>query len=71
MNTDDFARRLEHLESTQTHLERQYDELNQAVIEQAKLLKRMQSILQRLTESVETGERDRIRSTSPKPPHYQ
>ncbi len=68
---DDSAARLERIETHLAHLERQFEELNQVVIEQGRALKRLASLQQRLSECVENAELDRIRSTNPKPPHYQ
>ena len=70
MDTE-LAQRLERLESHVAHLERQYEELNQVVIEQAKSLRKLQANQQRLADTVETSELDRIKSTNAKPPHYQ
>ena len=70
MNTE-FSERLARLESNIAHLEKQYEELNQVVIEQAKTIRKLQSNQQRLADSVETAELDRIKSTNAKPPHYQ
>lgn len=67
----ELAQRLERIESYAAHLERQYEELNQVVIEQGKALRKIQAHQLRLSESVETAELDRIRSTNAKPPHYQ
>jgi uncharacterized coiled-coil protein SlyX len=67
---DEEAKRLERVETHLTHLERQYEELNQVVIEQAKILKRIQANQERLASSVQTSELERIKSTNPKPPHY-
>ena len=68
---DEFAQRLEKIESHLAHLERQYEELNQVVIEQARMIKRLQTQQGKIAESVETAEMERIRATNPKPPHYQ
>lgn len=67
----ELAQRLERLESHVAHLERQYEELNQVVIEQGKALRKIQTQQARLSETVETAELDRIRATNAKPPHYQ
>ena len=63
--------RLERLESHLAHLERQHEELNGVVIEQGKAIKKLQSHQQRIAETVETTELERIKSTNIKPPHYQ
>ena len=68
---DEIAKRLERLESHVAHLEQQHDQLNQVVIAQGKLLKKLALQSQRLADSVEASESERIRSTNPKPPHYQ
>lgn len=67
----ELIQRLDRLESHIAHLERQYEELNRVVIEQAKVIRKLQSNQQRLADSVETSELDRIKSTNAKPPHYQ
>lgn len=66
-----MSERIERLESHLAHLERQYDELNQVIIAQARQLKKLQTQTQRIAESVEVAEMERIKSTNPKPPHYQ
>jgi uncharacterized coiled-coil protein SlyX len=63
--------RLHKLESHLAFLERQYDELNQVVIEQGRALARVQSELARASEALQTAEIERIRANNPKPPHYQ
>jgi uncharacterized coiled-coil protein SlyX len=63
--------RLERVESAITHLEKLCEELNRVVIEQGKVLRRLQARQQQLSETVEQSELDRIKSTNPKPPHYQ
>jgi uncharacterized coiled-coil protein SlyX len=67
----ELAERLERIESHVAHLERQYEELNGVVIEQGAVIKKLQSNQQRLAETVETAELDRIKTTNAKPPHYQ
>lgn len=62
--------RLERTEASLAHLEHQYDQLNRVVVEQAKLLERLRKQVERLTETLETQELERIRGTSAKPPHY-
>ena len=68
---EEFTERLERVESHLAHLERQFDELNQVVIEQAGTLKKLLAHQQRLAETVQNEELERMRSTDPKPPHYQ
>lgn len=68
---DELSERLAKIESHAAHLERQYEELNQVVIEQGKLMKKILSAQQRIAETVETTELERIKGVNPKPPHYQ
>ena len=68
---DEVFERLQRIESHLAHLERQYEVLNEVVIEQARTIKKLQMRCQRLTDSVQTTELERIRSTNPRPPHYQ
>ncbi len=67
----ELSERLERLESHIAHLERQYEELNQVIIDQAKVIRKLQAHQQRLAESIETSEMERIKATNSKPPHYQ
>ncbi len=70
MNPVEMGERLERAEAAVAHLERQYDELNAVVIVQGRELERLRRALERLGETLETQELDRIRSTQTKPPHY-
>jgi uncharacterized coiled-coil protein SlyX len=65
------SERLERIESHLAHLERQYEELNQVVIEQARLIARLQKEAGKLSETIGTMELERVRATNSKPPHYQ
>lgn len=67
----DAEQRLERIESHLAHLERQYEELNQVVIEQARIIARLQKENEKVSSAVQTIELDRIRTNNPKPPHYQ
>jgi uncharacterized coiled-coil protein SlyX len=62
---------LEKLESKIAFLERQYDELNEVVTQQARQLARLQIELGRATQALSAYEIDRIRENNAKPPHYQ
>jgi uncharacterized coiled-coil protein SlyX len=66
-----LEQRLARIEAHLAHVERQHDQLNEVVIEQGKLLKKLQTQVRRIADSMETEELDRIKSTNPKPPHYQ
>ena len=63
--------RIEKLESAVAFLERQFEELNQVVIDQGKALARIQLELGRASEALQAAEMERIRANNPKPPHYQ
>jgi uncharacterized coiled-coil protein SlyX len=71
MNERELLERIEKLESHQAHLEHQFDELNQVIIEQQKTIQKIQVFLQRMGQSLEAAELDRIKGTNSKPPHYQ
>jgi uncharacterized coiled-coil protein SlyX len=63
--------RLQKLESQLAFLERQYDQLNEVVIEQSRQLARLQTELGRASQTLGSLEIERIRSNNQKPPHYQ
>lgn len=65
------AERLDRLETHIAHLERQYEQLNEVVIQQGKLLARLQREVGTAAEAVQTMELERIRANNQKPPHYQ
>ncbi len=68
---EDSAERLRQIESHLAHLERQHDLLNEVVVAQGRELARIATQLRRLSQTIEAVELDRIKSTNPKPPHYQ
>lgn len=68
---DPQQERLARVEAALAHLEHQYEALNEVVIDQARTLAKLTTQLRRVTESVESAERERIAATNPKPPHYQ
>jgi uncharacterized coiled-coil protein SlyX len=63
--------RLNAVESSVAHLERQYDELNQMVVKQDKLLTRLSTMMTRMDSTFQGMEIDKIRNNNQKPPHYQ
>ena len=67
----EIAARLEKVESNLAHLEHQYDQLNQVVLEQTRQLAKLQALQQKVSQTIENIELERIKSTNPKPPHYQ
>ena len=68
---EELSQRLEKIESHLAHLEQQFDKLNEVVIEQGRSLKKLQTHQQRIAQTVERFESDRIKSDQTKPPHYQ
>jgi uncharacterized coiled-coil protein SlyX len=66
-----LAERLQTLESHIAHLERQYEQLNEVVIEQGRALTKIQRELAKTSDAVQTMEIERIRGNNQKPPHYQ
>jgi uncharacterized coiled-coil protein SlyX len=71
MSENEFRERLLRLESNLAHLEHQFEELNKVVVEQEKTIRKQQVQLQRVAQTLEAAELERIKSTNPKPPHYQ
>lgn len=68
---NELAERLDKIEATVAHLERLGEQLNEVVVEHGKRLAKLQSHLQRVGQTLETFETERIKATNPKPPHYQ
>jgi SlyX protein len=71
MENEHLAERLQKIESSLAHLEHLYEQLNEVVLSQGKQLDKMSSHQQRLSQTVEGIELERIRSLKQKPPHYQ
>ena len=67
----ELAEWLEKIESHLAHLEHLFDQLNQVVLEQGRGLARLQAQQKKISQTVETIELERIKTTNPKPPHYQ
>ncbi len=70
MTLEEAVRRIEHLESTVSHVERQTEQLNEVVISQGKELLRLRKQLERMSETFEADQMDRIRTQNTPPPHY-
>ena len=71
MNDEELQKRIERLESSLAHLEHQFDELNEVIVEQEKTIHKQQIQLQRMAQTLEAAELERIKATNAKPPHYQ
>lgn len=71
MSDEQIGDKLALLESLVTHLERQYEELNQVVMEQGKALAKLTTQHDRIADSLLDIRQDEIRRDTRKPPHYQ
>ncbi len=70
MTREEFDKRVQQLEAHVAHLERQADELNGVMIEQAKSLAKLQKTLGAVTAVIESTEQERLHQSKEKPPHY-
>jgi uncharacterized coiled-coil protein SlyX len=68
---DETLPRLERLETNLAHLEHQVEQLNEVIVEQAKLVEFLKKQAQRQSGVLESIELDRIKANNAKPPHYQ
>ncbi len=68
---DQANERIEKLEAHVAHLERQIDQLNEVIIQQAQELDRLKKHVGRVSQAIESAELERIKSVDTKPPHYQ
>jgi uncharacterized coiled-coil protein SlyX len=68
---DELAARFGRLESNLAYLEHLTEQLNAVVTEQGRELEQLKKVLQKQSLTLENIELERIRSTNPKPPHYQ
>jgi uncharacterized coiled-coil protein SlyX len=67
----DLSVRLERIESNMAHLERLCEQLNEVLLDHSKQLTKVAAQQQRISETLEGMERERISATNPKPPHYK
>jgi SlyX protein len=68
---DEVSDRLIRLETAVAHLEHLTEQLNEVITDQGRQLDHLRKRLELQAQSLETIELERIRSTNPKPPHYQ
>jgi uncharacterized coiled-coil protein SlyX len=68
---EEHFQRIERLEASLAHLERQVDQLNGVIIEQGKWLDRLKKEVQRQSTAMQTLELERVKANITKPPHYQ
>ncbi len=66
-----IAARFERLEANLAHVEHLAEQLNGVLIEQGRQLDALKKLVQRQAATLEHIELERIKSTNPKPPHYQ
>jgi uncharacterized coiled-coil protein SlyX len=66
-----LSEQIGNLQAKIAHLEYAYDQLNEVVVTQQKVLARLLADSQRLGDTMRTIEIDRIHSNTQKPPHYQ
>lgn len=67
--SDPLEQRLQCIEASLAHLEHRNDQLDSLVLEQGRVITRLQALVRRLSDSVERAELDRIRADTRKPPH--
>lgn len=70
MNSAELAARVEKLEASLAHLERNHDEVNDVVIAQGKLIARLQKRLEQLDTAFQAQDAERLGNAPQKPPHY-
>jgi SlyX protein len=68
---NEISRRLTQIESHIAHLENQVEQLNAVVVDQSRTIERLKKEARRHSDALQTMELDRIKTTNPKPPHYQ
>ena len=64
------SERIERLETHIAHLEKQYEELNDVVVQQGRVLSRLQKEFAKTSDAVQNIELERVRANNQKPPHY-
>lgn len=65
------SERIQKLEADVAQLERMVEQINEVIVEQGKSIERLKLQMRGQAESLEEIERERIKSTNAKPPHYQ
>ncbi|MBC8096859.1 MAG: SlyX family protein [Akkermansiaceae bacterium] len=68
---DETQDRLQKLEAHVAHLEHQLEQLNEVLVDQGKWISRLRKEVQRQSDTLQTGELDRIQSNNQKPPHHE
>lgn len=69
MTDENLPARLARTEAAMAHLERNFDDLNAVVIDQGKVIARLQKRLEELGKTLESRETERPAHLE-KPPHY-
>ncbi len=68
---EEISQRLQRVEANIAHLEHQVEQLNEVIIAQGKVIEQLKKLTQRQAQTLESMEMERIKTTNPKPPHYQ
>jgi uncharacterized coiled-coil protein SlyX len=67
---EEISERFARLESHIAHLEHQVEQLNGVVVEQAKIIGRMEKQVRLHARTLETSEIEQVKANNPKPPHH-
>lgn len=67
---EEISKRLDKIESALAHIEHLYDSLNEVVVEQGNAIKKLKTQQQRIAQTVERMESDRVKADRSKPPHH-
>jgi uncharacterized coiled-coil protein SlyX len=67
---NEMSDRLQKLESSIAHLERQVEQLNEVIIDQGKLIDRLKKEVLRQSEILKTAAMEQIKANNPRPPHH-
>lgn len=68
---EEISQRLQRVEANIAHLEHQLEQLNEVIIAQGRVIEQLKKLTQRQAQTLESMELERIKTTNPKPPHYQ
>jgi uncharacterized coiled-coil protein SlyX len=63
--------RLTRIESSLAHVEHLCEQLSQVIMEQGREISRVTAHQQKVAQTVEAMELERVKATNSKPPHYQ
>ena len=69
--TSEEEERFEKIESSQAHLEKMAETLNETVIEQDKTIRRLSQQVEQLTNRLASDDMNAIKENVTRPPHYE